>query len=133
MLPKQGYADAHAARRHDSATLVRGMLTAFELAKAQKSTVAVDLPLGWKLEVNGIECTAAADEDADVAAGLSFSVHLPSGVEVRSWSHLRQQLHALQHGMTQSKKAPPTYADEAPRRGSRKRLRPLEYWANERA
>ena len=88
----------------DQAALVRGLLTGFELAKAQCSTVTVDLPLGWHLKAS---CRTSADPDGleeldgagldsePVTAGLSFKVRLPNGTEISSWPRLTVALREL--------------------------------------
>ena len=72
----------------DHSALVHGLLTGFELAKAERSAVTVDLPHGWRLEAE-----AALDQDDDsVEDGISFVVHLPDGTMISSWNALRKRL-----------------------------------------
>ena len=54
---------------------------------------------------------------------------LEDGTEVRSWEELRECLQAVL--APDAREAPPM-TDDSCRRGSRKRMRHLEYWANER-
>ena len=122
----------------EHAALVRGLLTGFELAKSQphSGAVVVDLPLNWRLEARCSRDASAADafavEETSVAAGITFSVRLPTGVEVRSWEQLCRALRELSNAPTPRDMAPATRVEEGVRRGNRKRLRPLEYWSNER-
>ena len=120
----------------EHSALVRGLLTGFELAKSQDgAAVAVDLPLGGKLQAC---CPAAdcqdADSDLGVAQGVSFTLSLPDGTEIRSWKSLRRWLQdAATAPAPEAKFSACDESASCARRGSRKRMRPLEYWANERA
>ena len=118
----------------EHSALVRGLLTGFELAKSQGgAAVAVDLPLGRKLQAC---CPAVESEDEDselgVAQGVSFTLSLPDGTEIRSWKSLGRWLQDVAPAQAPEAKFS-ACDDSASRRGSRKRMRPLEYWANERA
>jgi hypothetical protein len=120
-------------------TLVRGVLTTFELAKQHKgAAVVANLPLGWRLEARCHDSGMSVYDEPDallspttgVARGLTFSLRVEDGIVLSTWPALRRK---LQETLAQLSD-PSTQGNEegARRRGSRKRLRPLEFWANER-
>ena len=123
------------SQRNASRELVRGLLSGFELAKTCDGAINVDLPFGWQLETYAEKGPADSDDEEglpSVVRGLKFVLTLPDGTQVSTWSGLRK---ALQETLqAEAREANPLTQDEENcRRGSRKRMRPLEYWSNERA
>ena len=122
--------------RNNARELVRGLLSGFELAKTCDGAVNVELPFGWQLDAHAEKGPADSDDDDEdmpsVARGLKFVLSLPDGTEISTWPALRKALQETLQG--EAREANPLTQDEENcRRGSRKRMRPLEYWANERA
>ena len=129
------------------ADLVRGILTGLELAKSCTPAVTVDLPLGWQLEAQSTEISGVVDAQA-VDSGVEFTLCLPDGTELSTWKGLARQLRevlaepvavkpkavkpkAVKPEVVRSEPEPEANGEDC-RRGSRKRHRPLEFWANER-
>ena len=123
-----------------SSVLRRAIATALELAEQQRrqpldddddvldsdegsdeeesGLTTVELPNGWIL-------TAASAED--------FELELPDGSICTTHEALRKQLDALDNGQNDAEKAPPLPADDdVTRKSGRKRMKPLDFWANER-
>ena len=100
----------------------------FRTRRARTSLLLFFVPCAQLEEADTIGST-----NGGVASRLSFTVHLPNGSEIRSWSRLSVALQQL-HKTNTPEANPHTHADDdaGRRQSSRKRMRPLEYWANER-
>ena len=81
--------EARRSAERDRNALVRGLLTGFELAKGQCSTVTVDLPLGWHLSASckeSVDVSAAWPEHTDFSRARSL---FPSKIRASHGARLR--------------------------------------------